>query len=260
MNSAACSDGCVIEHAGDISWKQGEHGTRPDAWLRNRPYCRPPTDWSAGGIWPDRHGNNPCQQHRDCRVRPKQQWRRGYSRCANCGYAWMEIDQPGGRLYARGHDYPTDGFFYEIVNRQYFSGGANGSDRGGARSAKYDVDVLVVGSIITGDDSPTPAHADTWRIYYTSRRREHHVTATPSFGRRGTKCSGPGRKRLHNRELHAHRTIGGQCCLARWGAWPRRIPCSKRTRLFDHRLVYHSRSTPDAITISNSLLWRTGFQ
>ena len=158
MNSGACSDGCVIEHAGDIVGSKGSTGlvlTRGSG--TGHIVVRPPIGQRAEYGLTD-----------TVTIRANNTVIAGYDQnnngdaaihgCTNCGYAWMEIDGPGGRLYARGHDYPTDGFFYEIVNRQYFSGGANGSDRGGARSAKYDVDVLVR---VPSSPGTTPRHPRT---------------------------------------------------------------------------------------------------
>jgi hypothetical protein len=168
----------------------------------------------------------------------------------------MEIDGPGGRLYARGHDYPTDGFFYEIVHRQYFSGGANGNDRGGARSAQHDVDVLVVGSIITGDESPSPAHADTWQIYYTSG--DVNTTFRDSIlwaswdkvlqGQGGNDFTIDNCTLIEPSEANAI-WPGGGINLEGFHA----IQGLGRSTIDSSTILG---STPDPVTISNSLLWQ----
>jgi hypothetical protein len=84
----------------------------------------------------------------------------------NSGFAWMEINGPGGSFGVYCHNGSTSGgLFYELLYRQYASMGSDdrGIIRGDGEGGTCNVDIT--GSVLTGTPSPPPAHADTLQNY-----------------------------------------------------------------------------------------------
>ena len=157
LDERACAHGCVIEHPGDISaltitrMGTGQILVRPPIGRR--------ADYSITSKI-DIRGDNVLIAGFD---------NDGYmlvSSGSNSGFAWIEVDGPGGGLAVHGNVDVASGFFYEIVYRQYAAPGTG--DRGGVRaSGNGRATMLIVGSILTGTIDPPPTyHADTLQIYY----------------------------------------------------------------------------------------------
>jgi hypothetical protein len=87
---------------------------------------------------------------------------------SNSGFAWIENSNGSGQVavYGNGGDVAS-GIFYEILYRRFSAPGLG--DRGGIRAGGGGyANMLVVGSVLTGDPSEPPAHADTLQSYYDS--------------------------------------------------------------------------------------------
>jgi hypothetical protein len=160
LNRATCSNGCVIEHPGHISESiqltrvgSGEIVVRPPIGKR--------AEYSLTGNVDIRASNLVVagfSQGRSAML---------VTQGSNSGFAWMEIAGPGGYMAVHGNNGDVaEGFFYEIVYRQY--AGPGQGDRGGVRSNKNGRgNMLVVGSVLTGTVDPAPEyHADTLQVFY----------------------------------------------------------------------------------------------
>ncbi|MGB5697630.1 MAG: hypothetical protein WBM46_18395, partial [Polyangiales bacterium] len=158
LNDTRCSGGCVIEHPGNVS------GTLTRIGSAGEILVRPPIGQRAqytfsGGV--DIRADNLLVAGFD------NDSNMVVSKGTNSGFAWMEIDGPGGGIAVYGNNGDTaNGFFYEVVYRQYAASGMG--DRGGVRATSNGhATMLVVGSILTGTTDPPPTyHADTLQIYY----------------------------------------------------------------------------------------------
>jgi len=79
------------------------------------------------------------------------------------GFAWLDATA-GGRTVVYCNGDSSNGFFYEVLLRRY----ANTDDRGGTRgtnASNSECRFTMVGSIMAGDPTPPPAHADTLQNY-----------------------------------------------------------------------------------------------
>jgi len=159
LESRTCSNGCVIEHPGHFeSSVLGRRGT-------GEIVVRPPL------------GKRAEYEIRDANIRASNLLLAGYGLSgaarvtlgSNSGYAWLEDDAGGSKLMVIGYGGDiTNAIFYEIVCRRYAEEGRV-DDRGTIQANKNGhADMLIVGSIITGDPSTPPAHADTLQVYNAS--------------------------------------------------------------------------------------------
>jgi hypothetical protein len=82
----------------------------------------------------------------------------------NSGFAWMESNDGIGRIDCSAlQGGTTSCIFYELVYRDFRNTGDRGqlaADNGGSAN------MLLVGSIVTGDPSGLPAHADNYQVYH----------------------------------------------------------------------------------------------
>lgn len=159
LDSRTCSNGCVIEHPADFeSTVLTRRGT-------GEIVIRPPL------------GKRADYEIRDANIRASNLLIAGYALSggarvtlgSNSGYAWLEDDAGGSKLMAIGYGGDiTSAIFYEIVFRRYAPEGRL-DDRGTIQANKDGrADMLIVGSVITGDPSTPPAHADTLQVYNAS--------------------------------------------------------------------------------------------
>jgi hypothetical protein len=159
LDDVQCANGCVIEHPGNI-------GTlRLTRVGDGRIVIRPPigrrAEYSVTG---------------DVDIRSSNLVLAGFSTSGamtvtqgtNSGFAWMEGSGVHAYIGVHGNGGDVaDGFFYELVYRQYAAPGAG--DRGGVRASNNgSARMLVVGSILTGTVDEPPAHADTLQVYFDS--------------------------------------------------------------------------------------------
>jgi len=162
LASDTCSSGCVIEHPGDIS----------DGLLtrtgRGAIVVRPPigrrSDFAITGSAELRGSNLLIAGYslsHNMRV----------SDGTNTGFAWIESNEGVGRIDCHAlQGGNTSCIFYELVYRDFGVTGDRGqlaADKGGTAN------MLLVGSIVTGDPSPPPAHADTLQVYHAGEGTGH---------------------------------------------------------------------------------------
>jgi len=160
LDDAACSSGCVIEHPGNVSLTVSSRAGTGEIVVR--PPIGQRAEYSLIG---------------DVEIRASNLLFAGFSQASgamkvtqgsNSGFAWIESDGTDAYLavFGNGGDI-ADGFFYEILYRQYADPGAE--DRGGVRASNNGSGtMLVVGSVLTGTVDPPPAHADTLQVYFDS--------------------------------------------------------------------------------------------
>ncbi|MGB5696723.1 MAG: hypothetical protein WBM46_13780 [Polyangiales bacterium] len=159
LNSSQCSSGCVIEHPGNIG---SITLTRAGS---GEIVVRPPIGQRA------QYGLNG-----DIQIRASNLVVAGFSQSggikvtqgSNSGFAWIESAGTNAYLavFGNGGDH-ADGFFYEVLYRQYSNPGTD--DRGGVRAGNNgSAHMLVVGSVLTGTVDPPPAHSDTLQVYFDS--------------------------------------------------------------------------------------------
>jgi hypothetical protein len=164
INNAACSDGCVIEHAGSPSGTfssraSGSGGivVRPPIGQRGDYTLGATTIEVDGLLFAGYAGGTGQLLVQGNGLNGK-----------GSGFAWMDMGSTsGGRLvvYCNASNENSYGLFYEIVIRHFGSQ----SDRGGVRGynggdCKYEM----VGSHIGGDDGPITGHPDTIQDYNPS--------------------------------------------------------------------------------------------
>jgi len=155
LTSGACSGGCVVEHPGNIPEAtltragSGEIVVRPPIGRRS--------DFAITGA---------------VHIRGADLLVAGYSLNSNMrvvdgtnsGFAWMESNNGSGRIDCHAlQGGTTSCIFYELVYRDFRATGDRGqlaADNGGSAN------MLIVGSIITGDPSGLPAHADNVQVYH----------------------------------------------------------------------------------------------
>jgi hypothetical protein len=164
ISNAACSDGCVIEHAGAPSgtFSARASGTggivvRPPIGQRGD-YTLGSTTIRVDGLLFAGYAGGTGQ----LLVQGNGLSGKG------SGFAWLDMGSTdGGRLvvYCNASSENSYGFFYEIVIRHYGSQ----SDRGGVRGYNGgDCKFEMVGSQITGDNGPITGHPDTIQDYNPS--------------------------------------------------------------------------------------------
>jgi hypothetical protein len=159
LKSGSCSGGCVIEHPGHIPAMtltregSGEIVVRPPIGQRADYLIMGKADIRASDLLIAGFGTTSNML---------------VSSGSNSGFAWIENEDGEGQIavYGNGGDVAR-GIFYEVLYRRFSPPGLG--DRGGIRAGGGGyADMLVVGSVLTGDPSEPPAHADTLQSYYDS--------------------------------------------------------------------------------------------
>ena len=164
ISNAACSDGCVIEHAGAVSGTfssraSGSGGivVRPPIGQRGNYTLGGATIRVDGLLFAGYAGGTGQLLVQGNGLNGK-----------GSGFAWMDMGSTnGGRLvvYCNASNENSYGFFYEILVRHYGSQ----EDRGGVRgSGGGDCKYEMVGSHIAGDNGPLTGHPDTLQDYNPS--------------------------------------------------------------------------------------------
>ena len=156
INSSACSDGCVIEHAANFSSFLKLERTSGTGEIVIRPPIGRRGDYAiTGGI--DISGSNMVVagfMHNGGHM--------FVVKGTNSGFAWSDTTNSAGVLGVEGYKgVRAEGFFYEVIERNMF----NGSDRFYARyGGGGHTESLLVGCILTGGTAAPPAHSDTIQI------------------------------------------------------------------------------------------------
>jgi len=159
INNGACSDGCVIQHAGAVS------GTFSSRAGRGAIVVRPPIGQRAdytidnttievdGLVFAGYAGGSG-----DMHVQNN-----GFGGTGS-GYAWIDNDSNGGdlRVLCNNNSNDSYGFFYEVVTRRY----AVTQDRSAINGYQGgDCRMDMVGVMLAGDPDPPPSHSDTLQFY-----------------------------------------------------------------------------------------------
>jgi len=157
MNDSACSDGCVIQHAGNIS---GDITSRVSG--TGRIVVRPPIGQRAN------YSTNAVIKVSNVLLAGYAiDSGQVYAPALNSGFAWMEASGSPGMIRANcaGATNTVDALFYEIVYPKY---GTGHDDRSHAWGSGCSTTMTIVGSYLAGMRNPPPAHADTLQNYNTA--------------------------------------------------------------------------------------------
>ena len=156
INSSACSDGCVIEHAANFSSFLKLERTSGTGEIVIRPPIGRRGDYAiTGGV--DISGSNIVVagfMHNGGHM--------FVVKGTNSGFAWSDTTNSAGVLGVEGYKgVRAEGFFYEVIERNMF----NGSDRFYARyGGGGHTESLLVGCVLTGGKAAPPSHSDTIQI------------------------------------------------------------------------------------------------
>jgi hypothetical protein len=156
LNSNACSNGCIIEHPGNIS-SLTVSSRAGSGKIVVRPPIGQRANYTMGSV----------------KIQVDNVLFAGFAGGngsllveggENSGFAWIEINGPGGTfgVYCYGGS-TSGGLFYELLYRQYASMGSE--DRGVIRGDGGTCNVDVRGSVLTGSPTPPPSHSDTLQNY-----------------------------------------------------------------------------------------------
>ena len=156
VNSSACSNGCVIEHAANFSSFLKLERTSGSGEIVIRPPIGKRGDYAiTGGV--DISGSNMVVagfMHNGGHM--------FVVKGTNSGFAWSDSTNSAGVLGVEGYKgVRAEGFFYEVIERNMF----NGSDRFYARyGGGGHTESLLVGCVLTGGKAAPPSHSDTIQI------------------------------------------------------------------------------------------------